>query len=288
MSAIATAIIGTAAVVGGSMLSANAKTSAVHGASDIAANQQVQDQMRYDKQQADIAPYKEFGAQGLGQAQNFDLMGGVGPAVSYDTEYTNKLGDYQTSPAFKAQDNIAQEQLARSSHARGLDTGRNAANAQADVTQRLVATDYDKYRGDLAQRYKALQGEYGLRRENNQNRYKQLMDQVGVGQKALGMQADNNNSFANQSSKNTGNMAGAETTAGNAQGDMWQNIGNAVGQGVGFAGGKMGGLGNAAAGSSSMFDSSQGLNGQGQPIQPGPLLSNQGYTYSGATFGGTK
>ena len=173
-------------------------------------------------------PYLKLGTQGAQGLGTYDLMAGVGPAVSYDKEYTDKLGDYQSSPAFQAQNTLGQQVLGRASHARGLDTGRSAANAQGEQTQKLISTDYDKYRGDLAQRYKALQGEYGLRRENNQNRYTQLMDMTKLGQGAANSVTGLNQNYAGKQSADRGGIANSQISSGQSNANMWSGLGSVM------------------------------------------------------------
>jgi len=253
MSGVASAI-GGAALIGGvsSYLGGKAKSAAAEKNYQLQLANFQQEQQRNEANTGRLNPYMDAGAQGLGQAMNYDLMGGVGPDVSYDKEYTDKLKDYESSPAFQAQNTLGQQALGRASHNRGLDTGRSGANAQGELTQKLIATDYDKYRGDLGQRYKALQGEYGLRRENNQNRYKQLMDQVGIGQWGLGQKIGMDTRTGAQQASNTAGMANANTAGAGAKADMFTGIGNAASQGLGGWAGASGGAG-AGAGAGSMF-----------------------------------
>lgn len=286
MSAVAAAIgIGAAATIGSAYMSNQATKKAGTQARDAAANQMAMDLQRNREGTTRLQPYMDIGAKGLGQVADFDLLQGVGPEVSYDTEYTNKLGDYETSPAFEAQNAIAQQELGRASHARKFDTGRNAANAQAELKQKLVSTDYDKYRGDLAQRYKALQGEYSLRRENNQNRYKQLMDQVGIGQWGVGNKQNLDAGLGAAQAQQRQATASANNAIGAGTASMWNDIGSAVSSAAGGMAGGLGKTASAPTAGGTMFDASQGLNGAGQPIQAGPLQSNEGYTWPGASFG---
>ena len=251
MSGVASAI-GASAVIGGvsSYFGGKAKANAAEKNYQLQLANFRQEQQRNEANTTRLNPYMDAGTQGLGKVMNYDLMAGVGPDVSYDQEYTNKLGDYQSSPAFQAQNTLDQQALGRASHARGMDTGRSAANAQGELTQKLISTDYDKYRGDLAQRYKALQGEYGLRRENNQNRYKQLMDQVGIGEWGIGQKIGMDTKTGAQQSSNVAGMANSNTAGANATADMFSGIGNAASRGLGGWSGMSGGAGAGG----SMFD----------------------------------
>jgi len=229
-----------------------------------AAEQQKKDQTMRDR----YAPYAEQGAQGLGQMSNyqgqmgnFDLQQGVGPQVSYDAEYTNKLKDYEQSPAFQAQNALAQQDLARQQGARGIYHGASAGNASSELSQKLRATDFDKYRSDLAQRYGALQGEYGQRQNINANKYTQLMDQYKMGQNqaGIGMNATNALTGVDQGANKMyqDSMSGLASSAMQSgmqkaqyQTGLAQGVGKMLTLGSSQISSMMGGMGGSSGGSS--------------------------------------
>lgn len=152
-----------------------------------------------------------------GSGQGFDLMKGVGNAPSYDTEYTARLKDYAQSPAYQAQNTLGQQALQRQLNARGLNYGATGASAGAQLSQQLTAADYDKYRGDLAQRYKALQGEYSQKRDINQSEYNRLMDLVKIGQGGATGTTGAATTYGQQASEAFKNIGAANTAAGQAE-----------------------------------------------------------------------
>ena len=165
--------------------------------------------------------------------------------LNYDAEVTNKLADYKSSPAFQAQNTLGQQALQRSLNARGLNYGATGASAGAELEQKLIATDYDKYRqglegrygtlvGDVTDRYKALQGQYAIKRDQNSEGYNQLLDMVKVGQGA----ANSAGAAAGQNAQNASNtfasLGNAQANAAMAQGrnsaQMYSNLGAIPGQ----------------------------------------------------------
>jgi len=204
-------ISGTIGAIGGMVGQAKA-TSAQKSADATNYMMQVQalnEQKKVQQEQENrFKPYLEAGYKGLGQAQGFDLMQGVGDQPNWDTEYTNKLGAYEESPAYQAQNMLGQQDLARARSARGLDFGAPAAgaNASAELSQRLRSTDYDKYRSDLGNRYKALQGEYANRRDVNASKYGQLTDLMKAGQGAANSIGQAGSQYGQQAGQAFGNM----------------------------------------------------------------------------------
>ena len=203
-------------------MGANAQDDATAAQSAAASQNLMLQREIYNQQRQDFQPFLDAGYRGLGKAENFDLMEGVGPAVDYDKEYTAKLGDYKQSAGFTAQNQLGQQALQRQLNARGLNYGATGASAGAQLESQLTATDYDKYRSDLGQRYKALQGEYALRRDVNQNKYSQMLDMVKAGQGAAGSMGQVGSSYAQQA-------AGAFNAMGNAvnPNSPWQGLGAA-------------------------------------------------------------
>jgi len=196
----------------------------------VLANQQAATQKsQYEDQKALFDPYLQAGYKGLGQAQNFDLMQGVGDQPNFDTEYTNKLSAYDESPAYQAQNMLGQQDLARARSARGLDFGAPAAgaNASAELSQRLRSTDYDKYRSDLGNRYKALQGEYANRRDVNASKYSQLTDMIKVGQGAASSTGQAGQNYANQAAGIFATLGNNAQQSANNQSAMWGGLGGA-------------------------------------------------------------
>jgi hypothetical protein len=157
-------------------------------------NNLAMEKQQYEDQQKAFSPYQAYGYQGLGMLTGQDYeyedpitgeirtIKGSGRAYdfrdpSFDQEYTAKLGDYTSSPAYQAQNALAQEELQRQLMMRGLNYGATGASAGAKLNQQLVASDYDKYRSELANRYNALRGEKA-------NEYGRIMDALKVGQGA--------------------------------------------------------------------------------------------------------
>lgn len=171
-------------------------------------------------------PYEQLGVQGAQGLGKFDLMEGVGPQVSYDKEYTNRLKDYEESPAFLAQNSLAQADLERQRQARGLSYGGPAAsaNAKAELGQKLRATDFDKYRGDLAQRYSALTGEYNQRRDINKDKYQRLMDMTKIGWGATSSLNDLGRGYAGLASNTMNGMADTWMTQAKANAGFYGNM----------------------------------------------------------------
>jgi len=237
----------------GAVMGANAQKDSAQQGKD-AANANLLEQRRvYDQQRADFDPYLQAGYRGLGQAENFDLMQGVGPAVDYNKEYTDKLGNYKQSEGFTAQNALGQQALQRQLNARGLNYGATGASTGAELEQKLTANDFDKYRTDLSDRYKALQGEYALRRDVNQNQYTKLMDMVKVGQGAAGSvgQAGSQygtqaaNAFQNLGQANNGQSAWSGMGAASANTAGAGLKGYQAGKDMGWWGGGAGAAGGA-------------------------------------------
>lgn len=94
-----------------------------------------------------------------------DTIAGYSP-VNYDEIVTNPMNEWQytETPAFKAKNEKAQEELQNRMAARGTLRGQTAANAGAALTRDLFAQDYDKERALFLQnainRYQAKGADY--------------------------------------------------------------------------------------------------------------------------------
>lgn len=208
--------------------------------------------------------YAREGSYGLGQLSNFDLMKGVGDQPSYDKEYWDRLDQYESSPAFQAQNQLGQLDLAHQQAARGIRRSASSANASAELSQKLRATDYDKYRQDLAARYAALQGEYGQRRDLNKDQYQQIMDRVKIGTGALQQQQASNLAYNQAKSGNVANASNAINQQGQANAGFWSGLGGTLG------GGLMAGQAAKGLGAGSWFGGNAAAAAQQTPYATNP------------------
>ena len=202
----------------GSYLASNVTSSAAEKAQGLQA-------AMYNQQRTDALPYMAAGYKGLAGLQTFDPQAGVGPQVSYQNEVTNALPNYNADPATVAQKALGQQALQRQLNARGLNYGATGASAGAELNQKYDLTGYDKYKGQLTDRYNALQGEYTQRQANNKTAYQQLLDQVKIGQGASGQAGTAATNYATQA----GNSI---TNAGNADAGFYSGLGNLMGSSV--------------------------------------------------------
>jgi hypothetical protein len=191
---------------------------------------------RYDTNQT---YYKDRSGNLITAAQYDKLAKPLGEMPSYDQIVTDQMGNYNASPAFNAQNTLGQQALQRQLNARGLNYGATGASAGAELTQKLVASDYDKYRADLTDRYKALQGQYALKRDVNNQGYQSLLDQVKIGQGAAnsaGQAAGQNAANASQTFAGLGQaQANVAMAQGRNSAQMYSNIGAIPGQAASMA-----------------------------------------------------
>ena len=223
-------VSGTIGAIRGSNAQQNAATTAA-GASDRAseASLALQEKM-YNQSRADFEPYRGLGVATAPKLAGYDQFSGVGGAVNWDTEYTNKLGAYEEDPGTRAAKALGQRGLSQQMQARGLNYGSAGAEAAGELNQKYDVQGYDKYKAQLTDRYKALQGEYSLRRDKASTGYQQLLDQVKIGQGAANSTAGAGTNFANQGTgifQNLGNsQAGASIAQGNNTANMVTGLAN--------------------------------------------------------------
>ena len=233
--------------VASGILGAQAQESAANKAAEATTEAARVQKQIYEQTRKDFAPYQYGGYQGLSQLTGqtitytdpqtgetrtiqgtgapYDLMKGVGEQPSWEKEYTQQLGKYTESPAYQAQNAIAQQNLQRQLAARGLNYGATGASAGAELSRQLTATDYDKYRQDLASRYAALQGEYGQRRDINAQQYNQLLDLAKIGQGAAGSTGAAGTQYGQQVGQTQGSLANIYQQSGQQAAQNWGDIG---------------------------------------------------------------
>jgi hypothetical protein len=215
--------------LGSTIMGSNAVNNATDAQTKAANNALALNAAQYAQNRQDFMPYMQQGYKGLGDLKNFDMQAGLGQLPSYQTEVTDKLPLYNEDPAIKAQKSLAQRGLQRQLNARGLNYGATGASAAADLNMNYDAQGYDKYSGELKNRYAALGNEYQTRYGQNNDAYNKIMNDIKIGQGAAGSVQNASNNYVN-------NATAANTAAGNAagQGDIAQaNIYKNLFQGLG-------------------------------------------------------
>lgn len=247
----------------GAIMGSNATESAAEtgaAASDRATQATVDIQKEQLKAQQDaLSPYGKIGAQGLaqmygtnvdyidpatgktttyaGQGGDFNLMqdpytGQTMQMPSYDKEYTQGLGGYEEDPGTRAQRALDSKRLAEQDQLRvGYSTPGASASRSAELGQKYDVAGYDKFKGQLAERYKALQGEFAQKRAMTADRYDQLTQKMNLGlgvTKSLGSSGQNfANAVSGANTANAQNQATAATASGQAQAGLWSGLGAA-------------------------------------------------------------
>lgn len=233
----------------GAIKGSKAQNNATDATKEIAA-----DQLRFQQEQ--LAPYGKIGAQGLaqmygtdveyidsitgekstiaGQGGDFNLMqdpytGEIMQMPSYDKEYTQGLGGYEEDAGTRAQRALDTKRLAQQDQQRvGYSTPGASASRAAELGQKYDVSGYDKFKGQLADRYKALQGEFAQKRAMTADRYDQLTQKMNLGlgvTKSLGASGQN---FANQAGQ-------ALQQQGQTQAALWSGLGAASANTAGTA-----------------------------------------------------
>ena len=190
----------------------------------------------YNQQRADIQPYADYGRDALARMKNYEMSDAQAP--NYDEVVTDKLGAYQESDQFKAQNELANKALQRQLQARGLNYSQTGANALGEQTQKLIASDYGNYKQDLANRYSGLTADYNNALAYNREGYNRLADALGMGARAVGIQGGYGSGAMNALTgaaqnaagnfmQNTNSLNNAIGLGGQAQASMWSGLGNA-------------------------------------------------------------
>lgn len=208
----------------------DAAAAGINAQSDSAAKAQAIQAQMYNQNRADFIPYMNAGYQGLAQLQGYNQNQGVGAQPNYDRTVTDQLGNYNADPGTVAQKALGQQDLQRNLNARGLNYGATAASAGAQLNQQYDAQGYDKYKGDLTNRYTALNNQYTQQRAANQDQYNKLLDIVKIGTGATSSTGQAGNNYANQTTgilSNLGNATQAGTAlGGSAQSQFYSGLGN--------------------------------------------------------------
>lgn len=296
-------VSGTIGAVMGSEATTEAANTTANAQRDATAQQIELQKEMYDQYRKDFAPYQQAGYYGIGQlygqtttytdpvtGEQRTVQGAGYPfsfttdpytgeilkPPSYDNTVTNELGNYKQSEGYQAQNSLAQQALQRQLNARGLNYGATGASAAAELSQKLTASDYDKYRQDLQQRYQGLSTDFSQLMGVNQNEYNRLLDATKIGQGAAASAGQAGNSYAQQASSALQNMANATgqaaTAAGQAQAGLWSGLGTASANTFGTAlraydyGSTQGWWGSGGAGYSSLadYEAAGGAVGEGE------------------------
>lgn len=259
-------VSGTVGAVLGSDATESAAETTAQAQSDATSQQIALQREMYNQYREDFAPYQQAGYYGLAQLYGQDttytdpisgeertVQGANQPfqftrnpytgetlrPPSYDETVTDQLGNYEQSAGYQAQNTLNQQALQRQLNARGLNYGATGASAGAELSQKLTASDYDKYRQDLQQRYQGLSADFSQLMGVNQNEYNRLLDATKIGQGAAASAGQAGNSYAQQASSALQNMANATgqaaMAAGQSQAALWSGLGSASANTAGTA-----------------------------------------------------
>jgi hypothetical protein len=230
MSAVATAIVGTA-VVGAyaSSQASKAQQSAANRATDVAAqtaDQQAQVQREIFEKQTELqAPFREAGLAGQNRLMELLGIGGAKGAQGYGKYATAEFtpAKFQADPGYAFRMSEGMKALERSAAARGgLLSGATLKGTQ-------------RFGQDLAsQEYQNAFNRYQAERTGTLNPYQALAGTAQSGANVLGQQAGQyganvSNILGSYGSAAQGNIIGA----GNAQASGYMGAANAIGGGVG-------------------------------------------------------
>jgi len=268
----------------GAVMGSNAQEEAARTGAAASDRATEVSRQQLEMQQKMMSPYGKIGAQGLaqmygtdveytdpltgekttmaGQGGDFNLMqdpytGQIMQLPSYEKEYTQALGGYEEDPATRAQRALDTKRMAQQEQQRvGYSTPGASAARSAELGQKYDVQGYDKFKAQLADRYKALQGEFAAKRAMTADKYDQLTQKMNLGlgvTKQLGSAGQN---FASQALTGAQQTAQAATAAGQAQAGLWSGLGAASANTAGTAlkaydyGNKAGWFGSGGAASS--------------------------------------
>jgi len=204
---IGAGLVGAGASIWGAKKSSDAVSNAAKSASDT-------DRYIYDQNRDLFKPFYDVGTAALPGLSAWDA---ANPLPSYQKEVIDPMNSwrYEQSPAYQAQNTLAQQGLNSQLQARGLTSSGLGAVKSADLSRKLTADDYNTERnyrlGQYTDKYKSLLND-------NTTRYQQLLDQVKVGQGAAGSLGQANNQYAQSVGQNT--MA-----AGQAEASFYSGLG---------------------------------------------------------------
>jgi len=215
MSAVVTAVVGTAALSAGiNIYSANKSAKAQEHAADTASNTSM---AIYNDEAARFKPYEDVGTATLPKITGYDE---ANPLPSYEDTVSKPMDSwsYERSPSYLAKNALAQIDLNSQLQARGLGASGIGANRAADLSRKLTSEDFNNER---AYRLSQLTDTYKAKLSDNSTRYGRLLDAVKIGQGAA--------ASTGQAEQNMGNQVGQATmAAGNAKAAYYAGIPNAV------------------------------------------------------------
>jgi hypothetical protein len=217
---------GTAAIVGGTILSgvlsSNSSKSSANKAADATkeaadASARVQWDM-YNQQRQDFMPFHDAGVNALSTLKNTNLE--LPDEFSFNLDPNDKI--------YKWKQDQAAESVNRAMAARGLWDSRAAVNTLADTSMAITADEAD------AQRNRALQ-EYGLdysrATDLYNSKYNNALNLANIGSGAAGQmtQAGSNtaNALANIYQAQGESAGNAALARGYADSSLYQSLGNA-------------------------------------------------------------
>lgn len=205
MSAIATAIIGSA-VVGG-VMSSNAADDAADAQVDSARLASQTELKMFNQNREDMKPWREAGTVALGQ-----LTSGTNAGGEFNRDF--RLSDFTKDPGYDFRMQQGQQALERSAAARG---GALSGAALKDITRFGQGVASDEY-----------QNSYNRFNADRDRRFNRLSALAGVGQTAT-------RDVASMGAATASNIAGNQLAAGNATAAGYVGRANAVNSAIGNA-----------------------------------------------------
>lgn len=230
----------------GPMLAADAQTEAANrqaaSSTAIAGMQINAANALAEQQRKDFAPFLNIGYGGLDQLKDYSPDIGM-ELPDYNSIVTEQYNPkpYTESEQYKALNNLSQKELSNRLAARGLSSSAAGANASAELTQKLIAqdynqglqnqqTDYGLRRNEQLDRYKALNAKYGTLRDLKNQEYDRITNLIKTGQGAASS-ISSANTQAGQSQQNAlSNMSTSLNNAYATEGQGMQGLYTALGK----------------------------------------------------------
>lgn len=193
MSAIATAIVGTA-IVGG-IVSNNASRNAANAQTNAANAANATSQAQYDQTRADQAPWRDAGGQAIGQLKDL-----TGPAGAWSKDFSMADFTANADPGLDFRMQMGEQALQRAAASKGNLLGGGTLKALARYGQ-----DYGT---------QAFNDSFNRFQTQRTNRFNQLASIAGLGQTANGQTMQAGLSNANNIGSNLMGAANAQGAAG--------------------------------------------------------------------------
>lgn len=201
-------VVGT---VGGALISADASRSAANKQAKSIENANQLQWEQYLQNREDLAPWREAGAEALGQLRELTAKPDV-----WDKQFS--MQGWQNDPGYQFRLSEGMKALERSGSARGMALSGAQLKALDRYNQDFASNEYSNVYNRAFNEYQTNYNQFANERSN---RFNQLAALAGIGQTSAGQLAGMGSQTAGQMGQNLMNLGNAQAASGIAQANAW-------------------------------------------------------------------